>query len=70
MSRLFSLLKRRLPLLFSFLFISILAQAQLKIGDNPTSIQKSSILELESTQAGFAITQINRYGCNQCTDSS
>jgi hypothetical protein len=58
MSRFFTSLKRRLPLLFSFLFVSILTQAQLKIGDNPTSIQKSSILELESTRQGLLLPRL------------
>lgn len=37
---------------------STLATAQLKIGDNPTSIQKSSILELESTRQGLLLPRL------------
>lgn len=36
----------------------ITANAQLKIGDNPTSIQKSSILELESTRQGLLLPRL------------
>ncbi len=45
------------------LFISITSvhygHAQLKIGDNPTSIQKSSILELESTRQGLLLPRLD-----------
>ncbi len=34
------------------------AQAQLKVGDNPTSIQKSSILELESSRQGLLLPRL------------
>ncbi|MBS1564935.1 MAG: hypothetical protein JST39_11135 [Bacteroidetes bacterium] len=34
------------------------ANAQLKVGDNPTSIQKSSILELESTRQGLLLPRL------------
>lgn len=53
-----SFIKRRIPLLVSFLFITFFASAQLKIGDNPTSIQKSSILELESTRQGLLLPRL------------
>ncbi|OQY96857.1 MAG: hypothetical protein B6D37_00915 [Sphingobacteriales bacterium UTBCD1] len=59
MARLFALLKKRFLLLISFLFAGILSQAQLKIGDNPTSIQKSSILELESTRQGLLLPRLS-----------
>ncbi len=58
MARLFALLKKRFLLLISFLLVGILSQAQLKIGDNPTSIQKSSILELESTRQGLLLPRL------------
>ena len=45
-----------LPIIF--LMIGTLAQAQLKIGDNPTSIQKSSILELESSRQGLLLPRL------------
>lgn len=50
---------KRILLLFSlFLFAFITTNAQLKIGDNPTSIQKSSILELESTRQGLLLPRL------------
>lgn len=58
MKRLYSSLKRRLPLLIVLLAASVISQAQLKIGDNPTSIQKSSILELESTRQGLLLPRL------------
>ncbi|MBO9658054.1 MAG: hypothetical protein J7527_04450 [Chitinophagaceae bacterium] len=54
-----------LLLLAMFLGSTVLVNAQLKVGDNPTSIQKSSILGLESTRQGLLLprladtTQIN-----------
>jgi len=36
----------------------MLANAQLKVGDNPTNIQKSSILELESTRQGLLLPRL------------
>lgn len=38
--------------------MAITTNAQLKIGDNPTSIQKSSILELESTRQGLLLPRL------------
>jgi hypothetical protein len=40
------------------LLIASFAQAQLKVGDNPTNIQKSSILELESTRQGLLLPRL------------
>jgi len=37
----------------AILLFSVLAQAQVKIGDNPTTINANSLLELESTDKGF-----------------
>lgn len=53
--------KRTKSLLFVFAFstLSFLAQAQLKVGDNPTNIQKSSILELESTRQGLLLPRLS-----------
>lgn len=50
----------RKGLLFIALFLSstIFVNAQLKVGDNPTSIQKSSILELESTRQGLLLPRL------------
>src|SRR5438874_12710482 len=58
--KLFSILcNRKLVLLFiSLLGMGIMAKAQLKIGDNPTSIQKSSILELESSRQGLLLPRL------------
>lgn len=53
-----SSLKGKLVLLLSLLLIGVAANAQLKIGDNPTSIQKSSILELESTRQGLLLPRL------------
>jgi hypothetical protein len=46
-----SFVKNAKRVLFVAVFstLAFLSQAQLKVGDNPTNIQKSSILELEST---------------------
>ncbi|HTI07614.1 MAG TPA: hypothetical protein VL832_03625 [Puia sp.] len=52
--------KRRKTLLLSLLVLltATLAKAQLKIGDNPTNIQKSSVLELESTRQGLLLPRL------------
>ena len=47
-----------LLLVILFTAIGILSKAQLKVGDNPTSIQKSSILELESTRQGLLLPRL------------
>ncbi|HUC81373.1 MAG TPA: hypothetical protein VMR70_10680 [Flavisolibacter sp.] len=57
--------RKGLFMLLAFLLVTTLTNAQLKVGDNPTSIQKSSILELESSRQGLLLprladtTQIN-----------
>lgn len=53
-----SSLKGKLVSLLLLLLIGMAANAQLKIGDNPTSIQKSSILELESTRQGLLLPRL------------
>ena len=51
---------QKIVLLFAFLLGTVMmATAQLKIGDNPTSIQKSSILELESTRQGLLLPRLS-----------
>lgn len=50
---------QRAFLLVALAGCSTLVQAQLKIGDNPTSIQKSSILELESTRQGLLLPRLS-----------
>lgn len=37
---------------------TVMVNAQLKVGDNPTNIQKSSILELESTRQGLLLPRL------------
>lgn len=49
---------RRTLLLLAFATCSTFVHAQLKIGDNPTTIQKSSILELESTRQGLLLPRL------------
>lgn len=49
---------RRTLLLLALATCSTLLHAQLKIGDNPTTIQKSSILELESTRQGLLLPRL------------
>lgn len=56
--QLFTKRKKALVLTFFILFTATLAKAQLKIGDNPTSIQKSSVLELESTRQGLLLPRL------------
>ena len=57
--RIFTQVKLK-PLVLASCFIlsGMLAKAQLKIGDNPTSIQKSSVLELESTRQGLLLPRL------------
>jgi hypothetical protein len=45
-------------LLITATLFSSVVQAQLKVGDNPTKINKSSVLELESTNQGFLLPRI------------
>jgi hypothetical protein len=55
----FTFLSRKgLLLMALFLGSTVLVNAQLKVGDNPTSIQKSSILELESTRQGLLLPRL------------
>ena len=42
----------------AFFSLAVVSKAQLKIGDNPTSIQKSSILELESSRQGLLLPRL------------
>ena len=49
---------KRIFLFFAFLGIAFIGNAQLKIGDNPTNIQKSSILELESSRQGLLLPRL------------
>lgn len=57
--KLSNFLKNRKGLLLAaFMGSGMLANAQLKVGDNPTNIQKSSILELESTRQGLLLPRL------------
>ena len=49
---------KKLVLSLILLFSGLLTQAQLKVGDNPTNIQKSSVLELESTRQGLLLPRL------------
>src|SRR6478752_5082253 len=49
--------KIRLILLLFFL-MQVTVNAQVKIGDNPTQINGASLLELASTNKGFALPQV------------
>jgi hypothetical protein len=50
--------QKSILMLVSFLVCGAVAKAQLKIGDNPTNIQKSAILELESTRQGLLLPRL------------
>lgn len=52
------MIRRSVLSLLSLLCLGLVTQAQLKVGDNPTSIQKSSILELESTRQGLLLPRL------------
>ena len=58
MKRMLTLLRK--AALFSLVIFGtgIAAHAQLKVGDNPTNIQKSSILELESSRQGLLLPRL------------
>lgn len=59
MKKNFTWLKAKAFLLVAVCSITATAvKAQLKIGDNPTSIQKSSILELESSRQGLLLPRL------------
>lgn len=59
MRALFTKLSQRAIVLLVFTIVLSKANAQLKIGDNPTSINKSSILELESNSQGLLLTRLS-----------
>lgn len=59
MNNVFTFLKKKASIVFAvFLLTGVAAKAQLKIGDNPTNIQKSSILELESSRQGLLLPRL------------
>ncbi len=45
-------------LLLALVVLSMTLQAQVKIGDNPTTIGASSLLELESTNKGVVLPRV------------
>src|SRR5690606_2683190 len=51
-------MKTKILSLFFCLLWAMAAQAQIKIGDNPQNIDKSSVLELESTSKVLVITRV------------
>lgn len=57
--RLQTVMGRKTLVLLAFLSIAFISNAQLKVGDNPTSIQKSSILELESSRQGLLLPRLS-----------
>jgi len=46
------------PFIFIMLFFSMCAQAQVKIGDNPNTIDPASILEMEDTTRGILVPRM------------
>jgi hypothetical protein len=58
-NRFTTLFRKIVFLLIPLLTVGTLLQAQLKVGDNPTSMQKSSILELESTRQGLLLPRLS-----------
>lgn len=58
MQTLFAKSLRQIIFLFILILTTGVVSAQLKIGDNPTSIRKSSILELESDRQGLLLTRL------------
>jgi hypothetical protein len=50
--------RKALLIVFLLLGSAVMVNAQLKVGDNPTSIQKSSILELESSRQGLLLPRL------------
>lgn len=51
--------RKRTLLLVALMGAGMLANAQLKVGDHPTNIHKSSILELESTRQGLLLPRLS-----------
>lgn len=49
---------KALVLLFILLSSTLITKAQLKVGDNPTNIQKSAVLELEATRQGLLLPRL------------
>jgi hypothetical protein len=61
MKTIFTLLNKNNKVVFLLLFLltsAVMVNAQLKVGDNPTTIYKSSILELESSRQGLLLPRL------------
>ncbi len=60
MKPVFTFFSRKATVLFAlFLLTGVMVNAQLKIGNNPTAIQRSSILELESSRQGLLLPRLS-----------
>ena len=52
-------MKNKHYLFTGFLFLNIAVQAQVKIGDNSTTVNSASLLELETTDKGFVLPRVS-----------
>ncbi len=52
-------MKNKHCLLTGFIFLHIVVHAQVKIGDNSTTINSASLLELETTDKGFVLPRVS-----------
>jgi hypothetical protein len=52
-------MKNKHYLLTGFIFLHVIVHAQVKIGDNATSINAASLLELETTDKGFVLPRVS-----------
>src|SRR5436190_1009447 len=52
-------MKKTFYYLLCLLLTQIIAKAQVKIGNNPTSINNASLLELETTDKGFVFPRVS-----------
>src|SRR5690349_9166634 len=52
-------MKNKHYLLTGFLLLHIVVHAQVKIGDNSTTINTASLLELETTNKGFVLPRVS-----------
>lgn len=57
-----NLTKQRVGLLFLLFAFAQMTKAQVKIGQNPTEINKGSILELESANKGLLLPRVSLTG--------
>ncbi len=59
---------KKLFLIFSFISLAKLNYSQVKIGDNPSSINNSALLELESTNKGVVFPRMNSSQMNSLSN--